>query len=81
MYIRCKNNINGIKIVLPPIKNKKSGSKIYIKNESNKNIFIFTNEPYECNNLTFIDNNIIVRPFSLVKIISINNNIYLINKI
>lgn len=81
LYIICVGNNDNLKIELPPIKNKKPGSKIYIKNISNKNIFIYPQSICEYNNLTIDNESIIIRPFSLVKIIPLNNKIYLVNKI
>lgn len=72
---------NNIKIELPPVKESIHGSKIYIKNISNKNILIITNCSCKHSNPTTIDENIIVRPYSLIKIIALNKKIYLINKI
>lgn len=85
MYIICssnnKTNCNNIKIELPKIKKSDYGSKIYIKNNTNKNILLCSNNIFEYNNLSVINENIIIRPLSMIKIFSLNNNIYLINKI
>lgn len=81
MYIKCKNEKN-IKITLP-LKNKKNiiGSSIYIKNLSNYNILIYSQNICSAINFVFENNTVLIRPHTLIQIMLINESTYLFLKL
>lgn len=79
--ILCGNNDYDIYITLPndDIKHQINMS-CYLKNSFNKNVFINSKINICINGMNLINNEFIVRPFSLIKIILINKDYYLISK-
>lgn len=81
-YIMCLNN-KSIMITLPNKNNKNIiiGSSIYIKNMSQYNINIYSECNCLINNLQSENNFILIRPKSIIKIILLNKDTYLVIKI
>lgn len=78
MLIICQNT-KEIKILLP-CKIKRNFT-IYVKNDSLFNVFISTNNNCYINNLIKIDDSVVLRPSTIIKIMVLEKNIYLITKI